>query len=334
MNLYKAARPPKPLTAGIIPYNIQSQHGNMVLYDMAGQPEYYTSHCACIEAISFSSPAIFLTLVDADQTNVLSAETSTILPLLTTLSAKGLILFILNKRNPDESWIVVQKNMLLERVAELTVLHDIRKTFSQFCSSIDVEELVIDPRQVYTLFNKGVMPTSLPRVEISKLKNAILSKSDAVRDDNGKVVAIAEWIRAENRLPKLIELNMPLLVYIKSSTVPSSSSSLPSDLVDQTDSHLKEDFFDVYRAVLDVVAVWSDLGLALRMRKPELDVIRESHPQSPKDCLKAILSGWLQGRNGPPTWGALCEAVAEPAGGNNRALAEEIARNHGVTLKP
>ena len=529
-NLYKAARPPKPLTAGIIPYNIQSQHGNMVLYDMAGQPEYYTSHCACIEAISFSSPAIFLTLVDvslkqeeiikqihywstmissvcsecphpsevivvgthvdkvqkkdllcrtniiedlaitifnnqhyrgfialdatarfsdnmkrfigvlsesndtvvqqspvistdchilyaflqlkvpseqvitissllselqADQTNVLSAKTSTILPLLTTLSAKGLILFILNKRNPDESWIVVQKNMLLERVAgvlfapkvfgeyralasntglvpitkitecfpdldahmlvqflsqlklchlvdntlkivdtsqtsldltrdttashyslffpslidlerpanfdptyittkgsfgwlmrtkiehqffhnrflhvlmltlintcdgtealcnpqlkslnrqcivwstgmcwnsehgvtilfdvveqfrslyvavsfpgpqyqELTVLHDIRKTFSQFCSSIDVEELVIDPRQVYTLFNKGVMPTSLPRVEISKLKNAILSKSDAVRDDNGKVVAITEWIRAESRLPKLI----------------------------------------------------------------------------------------------------------------------------------
>ncbi|KAL5486760.1 hypothetical protein EMCRGX_G019281 [Ephydatia muelleri] len=457
------------MTAGIIPYNIQSQHGNMVLYDMAGQPEYYTSHCACIEAISFSSPAIFLTLVDvslkqeeiikqihywstmissvcsecphpsevivlgthvdkvnkkdllchtnviedlaktifnnqhfrgfialdatarfsdnmkrfigvlsesndtvvqqspvistdchilyaflqlrvpseqvitissllselqADQTNVLSAETSTILPLLTTLSAKGLILFILNKRNPDKSWIVVQKNMLLERVAErpanfdptyintkgsfgwlmrtkiehqffhnrflhvlmltlintcdgtealcnpqlkslnrqcivwstgmcwnsehgvtilfdvveqfrslyvavsfpgpqyqeLTVLHDIRKTFNQFCSSIDVEELVIDPRQVYTLFNKGVMPSSLPRVEISKLKNAILSKSDAVCDFKGNVVAIAEWIRAESRLPKLIGIEH---------AVPSSSSSLPSDLVDQTNSHLK-----------------------------------------------------------------------------------------------
>ena len=87
---------------------------------------------------------------------------------------------------------------------ELTVLQDIRKTFSQFCSSIDVEELVIDPRQVYTLFNKGVMPSSLPQVEMSKLKNAILSKSDGVRDFNGKVVQIAEWIRAESRLPKLI----------------------------------------------------------------------------------------------------------------------------------
>ena len=87
---------------------------------------------------------------------------------------------------------------------ELTVLQDIRKTFNQFCPSIDVEELVIDPRQVYTLFNKGVMPSSLPQVEMSKLKNAILSKSDGVRDFNGKVVQIAEWIKAESRLPKLI----------------------------------------------------------------------------------------------------------------------------------
>ena len=96
----------------------------------------------------------------------------------------------------------------------------------------------------------------------------------------------------------------------------------------------EDDLFDVYREVLDVAAVWSDIGLALRMRKPELDVICESHPLSPKDCLKAVLSGWLQGRNRIPTWGALCEAVAEPAGGNNRTLAEEIACNHGVTLKP
>ncbi|KAL5486755.1 hypothetical protein EMCRGX_G019275 [Ephydatia muelleri] len=96
----------------------------------------------------------------------------------------------------------------------------------------------------------------------------------------------------------------------------------------------EDDLFDVYREVLDVAAVWRDIGLALRVRKPELDVIRESHPQSPKDCLKDVLSGWLQGRNGTPTWGALCEAVAEPAGGNNRALAEEIACKHKVTLKP
>eukprot|EP00731_Ephydatia_muelleri_P037538 Em0499g6a len=96
----------------------------------------------------------------------------------------------------------------------------------------------------------------------------------------------------------------------------------------------EDDLFDVYREVLDVAAVWSDIGLALHMRKPELDVICESHPLSPKDCLKAVLSGWLQGLNRIPTWGALCEAVAEPAGGNSRTLAKKIACNHGVTLKP
>ncbi|KAL5486759.1 hypothetical protein EMCRGX_G019280 [Ephydatia muelleri] len=601
-NLYKAAEPSKPLTAGIIPYNIQSQHGNMVLYDMADvslkqeeiikqihywstmissvcskcphpsevivmgthvdkvqkkdllcrtniiedlaitifNNQHYRGFIALDATARFSdnmkrfigvlsesndtvvqqSPVIstdchilyaflqqrvpsdqvitisyLLSELQADKTNVLPTETSTMIPLLTTLSAKGLILFILNKRNPDGSWIVVQKNMLLERVAgvlfapkvfgeyralasntglvpitkitecfpdldahmlvqflsqlklchlvdstlkivdtsqtsldltrdstgshyslffpslidlerpasfdptyintkgsfgwlmrtkkehqffhnrflhvlmltlmnacdgiealcnpllqslnrqcivwstgmcwnnehgvtilfdmveqfrslyvavtfpgpqyqELTILYDIRKTFSQFCSSIDVEELVIDPRQVCALFNKGVMPSSLPCVEMSKLKNAILSKSDAVCDFKGNVVAIAEWIRAESHLPKLIGIEH------------------------------EDDLFDVYREVLDVAAVWSDIGLALRMQKPELDVICESHPLSPKDCLKAVLSGWLQGRNRIPTWGALCEAVAEPAGGNNRTLAEEIACNHGVTLKP
>ena len=223
----------------------------MVLYDLAGQPEYYTSHCACIEAISLSSPAIFLSLVDisldldginkqlyywsamissvcskcphpsevivvgthadlldkaglqsrcnvigdiakhiftsanqhlegsiglnatdhfsdsmkalisqlrrsndivvqrcpvisidchilyaflqqlakqvitvtqlqgllqADETNVLPIETSMMMPLLTALSAKGLILFIPKEHNIDDSWIVLQKDVLLKEV--------------------------------------------------------------------------------------------------------------------------------------------------------------------------------------------------------------------------
>ena len=75
-----------------------------------------------------------------------------------------------------------------------------------------------------------------------------------------------------------------------------------------------------------------DLGLALRARKPDLDVLSKEYSASPRDCLKGLLSGWLQGRYGPQTWKALCEAVARPAGGNNRTLAEEIARKHNVTL--
>ena len=520
-NIYQAAEPPKPLTAGIIPYNIQSPRGNMVLYDLAGHPEYYTSHCACIEAISFSSPAIFLSLVDvslsqkeigkqlyywstmissvcsecplpsevivvgthadkvnkegllsrskaiedlakaifkkqhfrgfialdatgrfsdnmkkfiavlsesndtvvqqcpvistdchilyaflqqmvpskqvitisqllsklqADKTNVLPTDTSKMIPLLKILSDKGLILFIFNKHSPDESWIVLQKSVLLEKVAgvlfapkdfgeyralasntglvpinsriteyfsgldtdmlveflsqlklchlvdstfkivdtshflldltrgsgyslffpslinvdrpdsfdpayfntkgsfgwlmrtkeehqffhnrflhvlmltlmngcggteiacnpeltshnrscivwstgicwnrkdgvtilvdvveqfrslymaislpgpqcqELTVLQDIQNICNQFCPSVDVMEFVIDPRQVSTLFNKGVMPSSLSCVEISELKDAILNKRSGARDLNGKSVVLAEWTNAD-----------------------------------------------------------------------------------------------------------------------------------------
>ena len=96
----------------------------------------------------------------------------------------------------------------------------------------------------------------------------------------------------------------------------------------------EDDLFDIYKEVLDVAAEWRNVGLALRVRNPELDVIEKSCPLAPRDCLRAVLAGWLKGRNGPqPTWGALCEAVAEPAGGNNRVLAEEMARKHGVTLK-
>eukprot|EP00731_Ephydatia_muelleri_P018669 Em0011g709a len=455
----------------------------MVLYDMAGQPEYYTSHCACIEAISFSSPAIFLTLVDvslkqeeiikqihywstmissvcsecphpsevivlgthvdkvnkkdllchtnviedlaksifnnqhfrgfialdatarfsdnmkrfigvlsesndtvvqqspvistdchilyaflqlrvpseqvitissllselqADQTNVLSAETSTILPLLTTLSAKGLILFILNKRNPDESWIVMQKNMLLERVAEalcnpqlkslnrqcivwstgmcwnsehgvtilfdvveqfrslyvavsfpgpqyqeLTVLHDIRKTFNQFCSSIDVEELVIDPRQVYTLFNKGVMPSSLPRVEISKLKNAILSKSDAVCDFKGNVVAIAEWIRAESRLPKLIGIEH----------VP--SSQLLSELISQTGVEMEDKGVNIIEQI-GINYLHFGIFLLEDSNGAIVEALENEHLKNAERINLAILRKWLDGKGVKPvTWSTL-----------------------------
>eukprot|EP00731_Ephydatia_muelleri_P033973 Em0043g17a len=630
-NLYKAAGPPKPLTAGIIPYNIQSRHGNMVLYDMAGQPEYYTSHCACIEAISLSSPAIFLSLVDVslkqeeiikqihywstmissvcsecphpsevivvgthvdntkkedllvrtniivdlaktifnnqhfrgfiplnatarfsdnmkrfigvlsesndtvvqqspvistdchilyaflqqklpsdqvitisyllsllwtDISNVLPTETSTMVPLLTTLSVKGLILFILNKHNPDESWIVVQKNMLLERVAgvlfapkvfgeyralasntglvpikkiidgfpdldahmlvqflsqlklchlvdnnlkivdtsqtsldltrdstgshyslffpslidlerpasfdptyintkgsfgwlmrtkkehqffhnrflhvlmltlintcdgtealcnlqlkslnrqcivwstgmcwnsehgvtilfdvveqfrslyvavsfpgpqyqELTVLHDIRKTFNQFCSSIDVEELVIDPRQMYTLFNKGVMPTSLPCVEISKLKNAILSKSDAVCDFKGNVVAIAEWIRAESRLPKLIGIEH----------VP--SSQLLSELISQTGVEMEGtptllqvlSLTDKGVNIIEQIGInYLHFGIFLLedSNGAIVEALENEHLKNAERINLAILLKWLDGKGVKPvTWSTL-----------------------------
>ena len=54
----------EPLTAGIIPHQVDSSYSNMVVYDLAGHHEFFSSHSACLEAISLDSPAIFLLLQD------------------------------------------------------------------------------------------------------------------------------------------------------------------------------------------------------------------------------------------------------------------------------
>lgn len=60
----------KCLTAGIIPHRIESkvkEVGNMVIYDFAGQQEYYSSHVAVLERIMRDSAVIFLCIVNMSQ---------------------------------------------------------------------------------------------------------------------------------------------------------------------------------------------------------------------------------------------------------------------------
>ena len=53
----------EPLTAGINPHTFTSHEiGNVVLYDLAGHKEYYSSHAAVLENLMLSSPAVFLVL--------------------------------------------------------------------------------------------------------------------------------------------------------------------------------------------------------------------------------------------------------------------------------
>ena len=52
-------------TAGIVPHHIQSEQlGNFVVYDFAGQQEYYSSHDAVLEQVMRRSAAMFLCVVD------------------------------------------------------------------------------------------------------------------------------------------------------------------------------------------------------------------------------------------------------------------------------
>ena len=55
-------------TAGIVPRHIQSEQlGNFVVYDFAGQQEYYSSHDAMLEQVMRRSAAMFICVVDLNE---------------------------------------------------------------------------------------------------------------------------------------------------------------------------------------------------------------------------------------------------------------------------
>ena len=93
-----------------------------------------------------------------------------------------------------------------------------------------------------------------------------------------------------------------------------------------------DSLFEVYKEVYTLAPRWSDICCALNL--PHEETIRkETQGDDCKCCLRMVLRKWLQKtynhqRHGPPTWKMLVEAVGNPAGGSNSALAETIARNH------
>ena len=94
-----------------------------------------------------------------------------------------------------------------------------------------------------------------------------------------------------------------------------------------------DDLFDMKRELMPVAAKWKDIGLALRLDLSQLDVV-EANNRNCTGCLTHTLSLWLKKsynteRFGDPSWQLLARAVADPAGGNNPALAEKIASKHG-----
>ena len=89
------------------------------------------------------------------------------------------------------------------------------------------------------------------------------------------------------------------------------------------------DLFDVHYELCTVASNWKDVGLALRLHPDTLNEI-EADCRDVKSCLREALAQWLKKayntkKFGPPSWKLLVAAVVHPAGGNNRALAEQIA---------
>ena len=95
----------------------------------------------------------------------------------------------------------------------------------------------------------------------------------------------------------------------------------------------EEDTLAVYREVSGLAGNWSSMCLVLGLLPSDQSAIELAHPGNPHGCLRAVVVKWLQKgynfqRFGSPTWRMLVEAVADPVGGNNGALAETIAKKH------
>ena len=93
--------------------------------------------------------------------------------------------------------------------------------------------------------------------------------------------------------------------------------------------------YDVKKELLPLAAKWRDVGIALGGSLDELKTIESSHPGKPVECLTEMLNNWLKGNYnfGERTWQKLVEVVAEPAGGNDKELAKEIAGKYQRKLQ-
>ena len=98
----------------------------------------------------------------------------------------------------------------------------------------------------------------------------------------------------------------------------------------------EDDYFDILTEMMPIAGFWKAIGRGLRIDSGRLDLIQESNPGKPRECLSEVLTGWLKrnynvGRFGEPTWRAVVKVVAHPAAGDNCGLALSIARKHSGT---
>ena len=95
----------------------------------------------------------------------------------------------------------------------------------------------------------------------------------------------------------------------------------------------ESDLNDVLREVIKLNASYYSLGGALGLLPAELNAIKSRYDQDLKQALNEVILAWLRQnydteRYRLPTWRRLVEAVDNPAGGDNHALAKTIASSH------
>ena len=93
----------------------------------------------------------------------------------------------------------------------------------------------------------------------------------------------------------------------------------------------------MFDAVHNCRAKWRNLCLILGISDDDLSAIKKEQSDDSDDCLLEGLTRWLKGgydteKHGPPTWRRLVDAVANSAGGDDHALALDIAEEHKSEL--
>ena len=85
--------------------------------------------------------------------------------------------------------------------------------------------------------------------------------------------------------------------------------------------------------LIPVKAKWESTWTALGLPAEERHATRVENNNDCDKCLMATIEIWLKQnydteRHGKPSWKMLVQAVCDPGGGNNRELAERIAKKY------
>ena len=154
-----------PLTAGILSYYVPRSDGSIMLFDLAGHQEYYSSHSSCLEALSQSTPSTFLTLADV------SAEPDDVKTHLNYWSA--MIGNVCSKcPQPSEVIVIGTHTDKVKDKAKLDTL------CSLLCRHAD--EGINKTKQLFAGF-MGLNVTDYQSVDVRRFINQLLETNESVR---------------------------------------------------------------------------------------------------------------------------------------------------------
>uniref|UniRef100_A0A1X7U3X4 Death domain-containing protein n=1 Tax=Amphimedon queenslandica TaxID=400682 RepID=A0A1X7U3X4_AMPQE len=190
------------------------------------------------------------------------------------------------------------------------VIGKVMSVYKESCPSLEVNELVIDPKEL-------AYPVNTPRertvYSVKDILSAIDKGDDCLVHDNGTSTRLKEILPDES-LSDISNLSLlggrdikeviEITEEFKTPLTPIKLNINDLDIVTKeltSDQHLSS-------------SVWHRLGLQLGLYDPRLVDIDERHRGDPVKCFYACMSAWLRGEDkvrekGGPSWSSLATAL-------------------------